>query len=130
MREKRYSKDMKGHMNTIQKATEEQIINGLAINLRQMEPYMLKLTGKAYQEINQLKKLCKKYGATLEVIAKSRGYDLLTGKHDIEMMRPEEKKEKVKEIIREVFAEAGLEIKELKRGDYATLFTIEGKLII
>lgn len=37
---------------------------------------------------------------------------------------------KVKEIIREVFAEAGLEIKELKRGDYATLFTIEGKLII
>lgn len=43
---------------------------------------------------------------------------------------PEEKKEKVKEIIREVFAEAGLEIKELKRGDYATLFTIEGKLII
>lgn len=42
----------------------------------------------------------------------------------------EQKKEKVKEIIREVFAEAGLEIKELKRGDYATLFTIEGKLII
>lgn len=41
----------------------------------------------------------------------------------------EQKKEKVKEIIREVFAEAGL-IKELKRGDYATLFTIEGKLII
>lgn len=89
MREKRYSEDMKGHMNTIQKATEEQIINGLAIKLRQMEPYMLKLTGNAYQEINQLKKLCKKYGATLEVIAKSRGYDLLTGKHDIEMMRPE-----------------------------------------
>lgn len=43
---------------------------------------------------------------------------------------PEEKKEKVKEIIREVFAGAGLEIKELKRGDYTTLFTIEGKLII
>lgn len=42
----------------------------------------------------------------------------------------EQKKEKVKEIIREVFGEAGLEIKELKRGDYATLFTIEGKLII
>lgn len=38
--------------------------------------------------------------------------------------------EKVKEIIRGVFAGAGLEIKELKRGDYATLFTIEGKLII
>ena len=56
MREKRYSKDMNEHMNTIQKATEEQIINGLAINLRQMEPYMLLLTGNAYQEINQLKK--------------------------------------------------------------------------
>lgn len=90
MREKRYSKDMNEDKNTIQKATEEQIINGLAINLRQVEPYMLKLTGNAYQEINQLKKLCKKYGATLEVIAKSRGYGLLTGKHDIEMMRPED----------------------------------------
>lgn len=43
---------------------------------------------------------------------------------------PEEKKEQVKEIIREVFAGAGLEIKELKRGDYKTLFRIEGKLII
>lgn len=43
---------------------------------------------------------------------------------------PEEKKAKVKEVIREVFAGAGLEIKELKRGDYTTLFTIEGKLII
>lgn len=42
----------------------------------------------------------------------------------------EEKKEEVKEIIREVFAGAGLEIKELKRGDYATLFSIGGKLII
>lgn len=41
-----------------------------------------------------------------------------------------ESEEKVKEIIREVFAGAGLEIKELKRGDYATLFSIEGKLII
>lgn len=42
----------------------------------------------------------------------------------------EEKKAKVKEIIREVFAGAGLELKELKRGDYKTLFSIEGKLII
>ena len=42
----------------------------------------------------------------------------------------EQMKEKVKEVIREVFAGAGLEIKELKRGDYTTLFTIEGKLII
>lgn len=35
-----------------------------------------------------------------------------------------------KEVIREVFAGACLEIKELKRGDYTTLFSIEGKLII
>lgn len=42
----------------------------------------------------------------------------------------EEKKAKVKELIKEVFAGAGLEIKELKRGDYKTLFSIEGKLII
>lgn len=45
MREKRYSKDMNEQKNTIQKATEEQIINGLAINLRQMEPYMLERAG-------------------------------------------------------------------------------------
>lgn len=42
----------------------------------------------------------------------------------------EEKKEEVKEIIREVFAGAGLELKELKKGDYKTLFSIKGKLII
>lgn len=42
----------------------------------------------------------------------------------------EEKKAKVKELIREVFAGAGLEIKELKRGGYKTLFSIGGKLII
>lgn len=44
--------------------------------------------------------------------------------------KEEEKKAKEKELIREVFAGAGLEIKELKRGDYATLFSIKGKLII
>lgn len=38
---------------------------------------------------------------------------------------PKEKKEEVKEI-----AGAGLELKELKRGDYKTLFSIKGKLII
>lgn len=39
-------------------------------------------------------------------------------------------KEEEKEVIREVFAGAGLGIKGLKRGDNATLFSIEGKLII
>ena len=54
------------------------------------------------------------------------------GKGDVEVPPPPPRKvmRRGKEIIREVFAEAGLEIKELKRGDYATLFTIEGKLII
>lgn len=77
-------------MNTIQEATEGQIINGLAINLRQVSPYMLKLTSNAYREINQLKKLCKKYGASLKVVVKSMGYDLLTSKHDVKMMNPED----------------------------------------
>jgi hypothetical protein len=44
--------------------------------------------------------------------------------------KEEERKEKVKEIIREVFAGAGLELKETERGDYTTAFSIKGKLII
>lgn len=42
----------------------------------------------------------------------------------------EERKEKVKEIIREVFAGGGLELKETGRGNYTTAFSIKGKLII
>lgn len=41
-----------------------------------------------------------------------------------------ERKEKEKEIIREVFAGAGLELKETERGNYTTAFSIKGKLII
>ena len=40
------------------------------------------------------------------------------------------KKAKVKEVIREVFAGAGLELKETERGNYTTAFSIKGKLII
>lgn len=43
---------------------------------------------------------------------------------------PEEKKAKVKEEIREVFAGAGLELKETERGNYTAAFSIKGKLII
>lgn len=43
---------------------------------------------------------------------------------------PEEKKAKVKEVIREVFAGAGLELKETERGNYTAAFSIKGKLII
>lgn len=35
-----------------------------------------------------------------------------------------------KEIIREAFAGAGLEMKETERGNYTTAFSIKGKLII
>lgn len=44
--------------------------------------------------------------------------------------KEKERKEKVKEIIREVFAGAGLELKETERGNYTTAFSIKGKLII
>lgn len=80
---------------------------------------------KAIREINERVGGFEEDGAITEYVNKLELY--FFGKSYSE---PEEKKEKVKEIIREVFAEAGLEIKELKRGDYATLFTIEGKLII
>lgn len=44
--------------------------------------------------------------------------------------KEEERKEKEKEKIREVFGGAGLEMKETERGNYKTLFSIKGKLII
>lgn len=118
MREKRYSKDMKG--------TQEQ--------KEERYPFfeVFPVKRKAMREINErvggFEEIFLEFvedGAITEYVNKLELY--FFGKSYRE---PEEKKEKVKEIIREVFAEAGLEIKELKRGDYATLFTIEGKLII
>lgn len=118
MREKRYSKDMKG--------TQEQ--------KKERYPFfeVFRVKRKAIREINErvggFEEIFLEFvedGAIREYVNKLELY--FFGKSYSE---PEEKKEKVKEIIREVFAEAGLEIKELKRGDYATLFTIEGKLII
>lgn len=118
MREKRYSKDMKG--------TQEQ--------KEERYPFfeVFPVKRKAIREINErvggFEEIFLEFvedGAITEYVNKLELY--FFGKSYRE---PEEKKEKVKEIIREVFAEAGLEIKELKRGDYATLFTIEGKLII
>lgn len=118
MREKRYSEGMKG--------TQEQ--------KEERYPFfdVFPVKRKAKLEINEreggFEEIFLEFvedGATTEYVNKLELY--FFGKSYSE---PEEKKEKVKEIIREVFAEAGLEIKELKRGDYATLFTIEGKLII
>lgn len=112
MREKRYDKDMKG--------TQEQ----------KKERYPLKR--KAIREINEREggfeesyMELSEDGAITEYVNMLELY--FFGKSYSE---PEEKKAKEKEVIREVFAGAGLEIKELKRGDYTTLFTIEGKLII
>lgn len=75
---------------------------------------------KAIREINEREGGFEEDGAITEYV------NML----ELSYSEPEEKKAKVKEVIREVFVGAGLEIKELKRGDYTTLFTIEGKLII
>ena len=118
MREKRYSKDMKGTQGK-----EEERYPFLDV---------FPLKRKAIREINE------RVGGFEEIFMEFVEDGQITEYvNTLEMFffgnsyrESEEKKEKVKEIIREVFAEAGLEIKELKRGDYATLFTIEGKLII
>lgn len=49
---------------------------------------------------------------------------------ELSYSEPEEKKAKEKEVIREVFAGAGLEMKGTERGNYTTAFSIKGKLII
>jgi hypothetical protein len=118
MREKRYSKDMKG----TQGKKEERY------------PFLdvFPLKRKAIREINEREGGFEEaYMELLEDGAITEYVNMLElyffGKSCSE---PEEKKAKEKEVIREVFAGAGLEIKELKRGDYTTLFSIEVKLII
>lgn len=118
MREKRYYKDMKG--------TQEQ--------MKERYPFLdvFPVNRKAIREINErvggfeeMRIELLEDGAITEYVNMLECY--FYGKSNSES---EEKKAKVKELIREVFAGAGLEIKELKRGDYKTLFSIEGKLII
>ena len=118
MREKRYYKDMKGTQG------EE----------KERYPFLdvFPLKRKAIREISEREGGFEEMhielledGAITEYVNMLECY--FYGKSNSES---EEKKEKVKEIIREVFAGAGLEIKELKRGDYKTLFSVEGKLII
>ena len=118
MREKRYDEDMKG---TQEQKEERNTFLGV-----------FPLKRKAIREINErvggfeeMHIELSEDGAITEYVNMLELY--FFGKSYSE---PEEKKAKVKEIIREVFAGAGLEIKELKRGDYTTLFSIEGKLII
>lgn len=118
MREKRYSKDMKG----TQGKEEER------------NPFLevFRLKRKAIREINE-----REGGYEEAYIEFTEDGAITENENMLELYffgksysEPEEKKAKEKEVIREVFAGAGLEIKELKRGDYTTLFTIEGKLII
>lgn len=118
MREKRYYKYMKG----TQGKEEERY------------PYfeVLALKRKAIREINEREggfeeayMELSEDGAKTEYVNKMELYFFGKTKRE-----PEERKEKVKEIIREVFAGAGLEMKETERGNYTTAFSIKGKLII
>lgn len=118
MREKRYYKGMKG--------SQEQ--------MEERYPFLdvFPVKRKAIREINEREGGFEEMhielledGAITEYVNMLECY--FYGKSNSES---EEKKAKVKELIRDVFAGAGLEIKELKRGDYKTLFSIEGKLII
>ena len=118
MREKRYYKDMKGTQG------------------KEGERYpffdVLPLKRKAIREINEREGGFEEaYMELSEDGAKTEYVNMLElyffGKSNSE---PEERKEKVKEIIREVFAGAGLELKETERGNYTTAFSIKGKLII
>ena len=118
MREKRYSEGMKG--------TQEQ--------KEERYPFfdVFPVKRKAIREINErvggFEEIFLEFvedGAITEYVDKLELY--FFGKSYSE---PEEKKEKVKEIIREVFAEAGLELEETERGNYTMVFSIKGKLII
>lgn len=111
MREKRYDKDMKG----TQEQKEEKPLKRKAIReIKEREG------GFEEKHIEH-----SEDGAITEYVNMLECY--FYGKTNSEL---EEKKAKEKELIREVFAGACLGIKELKRGDYTTLFSIEGKLII
>lgn len=59
-----------------------------------------------------------------------RYYKDMKGTQEEKKEREGLKKGKEKEVIREVFAGAGLELKETERGNYTTAFSIKGKLII
>lgn len=118
MREKKYSKDMKGTQGK-----EEERYPFLDV---------FPLKRKAIREINErvggFEEIfmefvedgqITEYVNTLELFFFGNSY-----------RESEEKKEKVKEIIREVFAGAGLELEETERGNYTMAFSIKGKLII
>ena len=118
MREKRYDEGMKGTQE--QKKERYPLLDVFPLKRKAIREINERVGGfeEAYMEFVEDGAITE-YANTLELFFFGNS-----------CKESEEKKEKVKEIIREVFVGAGLEIKELKRGDYTTLFTIEGKLII
>lgn len=155
MREKRYYKDMKGpqgkeneekkkmlmreknNKKTIDKMREKRYYKAMKeTQEKEKERYpfldVFPVKRKAQRAINErvggfeeMNIELYEDGAVTEYVNMLECY--FHGKSNSE---PEEKKEQVREIIKEVFAGAGLEIKELKRRDYKTLFSVEGKTII
>lgn len=113
MREKRYSKGMKGTQGK-----EEERYPFLDV---------FPLKRKAIREINE------RVGGFEEAYIEFTEDGAITeyvNMLELSYSEPEEKKAKEKEIIREVFAEAGLELEETERGNYTMAFSIKGKLII
>jgi hypothetical protein len=118
MREKRYSKDMKGTQEQMKERYP--LLDVFPLKRKAIREINERVGGfeEAYMEFVEDGQFTE-YVNTLELFFFGNSY-----------REPEEKKEKVKEIIREVFAEAGLELEETERGNYAMAFSIKGKLII
>lgn len=118
MREKRYSKDMKGTQE--QKKERYPFLDVFPLKRKAIREINERVGGfeEAYMEFVEDGAITE-YANTLELFFFGNSY-----------RESEEKKEKVKEIIREVFAEAGLELEETERGNYTMAFSIKGKLII
>jgi hypothetical protein len=118
MREKRYYKDMKGTQE--QKEERYPFLDVFPVKRKAMREINERVGGfeEAYMELLEDGAITE-YVNMLELYFFGKTYS-----------EPEEKKAKVKEVIREVFAGAGLELEETERGNYTMVFSIKGKLII
>lgn len=118
MREKRYSKDMKGTQEQMKERYP--LLDVFPLKRKAIREINERVGGfeEAYMEFVEDGQITE-YVNTLKLFFFGNSY-----------RESEEKKEKVKEIIRGVFAEAGLELEETERRNYAMAFSIKGKLII
>lgn len=118
MREKRYSKDMKGTQG--KKEERYPFLDVFPLKRKAIREINERVGGfeEAYMELLEDGAITE-YVNMLELYFFGKTYS-----------EPEEKKAKVKEVIREVFAGAGLELEETERGNYTMVFSIKGKLII